>query len=317
MSELKIIKKFLSYLNDGKDTSKYESVISDSIDKFANLDEFYSLPSNIILKIVGQCESLTPTICQTLASHLPDKQLELLKVISLPEETTFEDLSKSISAFSEIPILMLYAEKSSEVSTSVEKDYQYYYNEEKKKNEINKEIIEINSNITKFIGKVNEALKNGWYEKDFSRKLGLLINSVFDFYSSGISNDIIVVREFYQTLINEHKNITGLEMPPKPKENTISFDQAMHQLETILNKLSDEADNLSSFEVEELIQQAENLRNICKSHLTSERSNIIKTAKDNNIPLRDIGIIDEDDEEEEEVDDDEEEEEEEDDDDDE
>ena len=47
--------------------------------------------------------------------------------------------------------------------------------------------------------------------------------------------------------------------------------------------------------MEEKVKEAENLRNHCKELLKKEKEEIIKTAKENNIPLEEIGISEDDD----------------------
>jgi exonuclease VII small subunit len=79
------------------------------------------------------------------------------------------------------------------------------------------------------------------------------------------------------------KNIEGM-----------SFDEAIDELENILSELQNSADGsgkaLPNEEIEEKLARAEQLKNYCKKLLEREREDIIKTAKENNIPLEEIGL---------------------------
>ena len=75
----------------------------------------------------------------------------------------------------------------------------------------------------------------------------------------------------------------------------LTFEEAMARLEELLNELENKGDSLSSEEIEAKISEAEALRDHCKELLKKEKAEIIKTAKENNIPLKDIGLSEEDD----------------------
>ena len=75
----------------------------------------------------------------------------------------------------------------------------------------------------------------------------------------------------------------------------LTFEEAMKKLEDLLNVLENKGDSLSSEEIEAKISEAEALRDHCKELLKKEKAEIIKTAKENNIPLKDIGLSEEDD----------------------
>lgn len=89
---------------------------------------------------------------------------------------------------------------------------------------------------------------------------------------------------------------------------SLTFEDAMKKLEDLLNELENKGDSLSSEEIEAKISEAEALRDHCKELLKKEKAEIIKTAKENNIPLKDIGLSEEDDDDYDDIDDDEEEE---------
>jgi exonuclease VII small subunit len=79
------------------------------------------------------------------------------------------------------------------------------------------------------------------------------------------------------------KNIEGM-----------SFDEAIDELENILSELQGSTDGngktISNEEIEEKLARAEQLKDYCKKLLEREREDIIKTAKENNIPLEEIGL---------------------------
>ncbi|MDR2778143.1 MAG: hypothetical protein LBB13_01375 [Rickettsiales bacterium] len=76
----------------------------------------------------------------------------------------------------------------------------------------------------------------------------------------------------------------------------MNFDEASSKLESILDELEDGATNkLKPEEVEVKIKEAEKLRNYCKELLKKEKADIIRTAKENDISLEDIGLSEDDD----------------------
>jgi exonuclease VII small subunit len=82
---------------------------------------------------------------------------------------------------------------------------------------------------------------------------------------------------------NMVKNIEGM-----------SFDEAIDELENILSELQNSTDGsgkaVSNEEAEEKLARAEQLKDYCKKLLEKEREDIIRTAKENNIPLEEIGL---------------------------
>ncbi len=80
----------------------------------------------------------------------------------------------------------------------------------------------------------------------------------------------------------------------------MSFDEAMSKLEDILDDLEANSDKMDPDEVEKKIEEAEKLKSYCSELLKKEKRELIKTAKDNNIPLEEIGISEDEEEEEEE-----------------
>lgn len=77
----------------------------------------------------------------------------------------------------------------------------------------------------------------------------------------------------------------------------LNFDEAMNKLETILDTLEAEGDKMDPNELEKKIGEAEALKNYCKDLLKKEKEEIIRTAKENDISLEDIGMTEDDDEE--------------------
>ncbi len=75
----------------------------------------------------------------------------------------------------------------------------------------------------------------------------------------------------------------------------MNFDEAASKLESILDELEGDTGNLKPEEIEAKVKEAEKLRDYCKELLKKEKEEIIKTAKENNIPLEEIGITEDDD----------------------
>jgi exonuclease VII small subunit len=73
----------------------------------------------------------------------------------------------------------------------------------------------------------------------------------------------------------------------------MTFDEAIDELENILSELQDigkEDSALSTEEIDKKLDRAEQLKEHCKQLLEKEREDIIRTAKENNIPLEEIGL---------------------------
>lgn len=80
----------------------------------------------------------------------------------------------------------------------------------------------------------------------------------------------------------------------------MNFDEAASKLESILDELEGDTSNLEPEEIENKIAEAEKLRDYCKDLLAKEKEDIIRTAKENNISLEELGISEEDEDEDEE-----------------
>jgi hypothetical protein len=93
----------------------------------------------------------------------------------------------------------------------------------------------------------------------------------------------------------------------------MDFNEASSRLESILDELESEgAKGLSSEEVDKKLKEAEKLRDYCRKLLKKEKADIIRTARENDIPLEEIGLSEDDEEDEDEDDEDEDDEDEED-----
>ncbi|MBO4956395.1 MAG: hypothetical protein J6C50_00975 [Rickettsiales bacterium] len=77
----------------------------------------------------------------------------------------------------------------------------------------------------------------------------------------------------------------------------MNFDEAMSKLEGILDNLEANGEQMNPEEVEAKIAEAEQLRDYCKALLKKEREDLIKTAKENNIPLEELGLSEDEEEE--------------------
>ncbi|MDR3078903.1 MAG: hypothetical protein LBU15_02590 [Rickettsiales bacterium] len=80
----------------------------------------------------------------------------------------------------------------------------------------------------------------------------------------------------------------------------MDFNEASSKLESILDELeSDDAANFTPEEIDKKLREAEALRDHCRKLLKREKADIIKTARENDIPLEEIGLTEDDDDEEE------------------
>ncbi len=78
-------------------------------------------------------------------------------------------------------------------------------------------------------------------------------------------------------------------------EENLNFDTAMSKMEAILDDLEANSDKMDPEEVENKLKEAEALKEKCKELLRQEKEEIIKTAKENNISLEELGITEGDD----------------------
>lgn len=76
---------------------------------------------------------------------------------------------------------------------------------------------------------------------------------------------------------------------------TDNFDEAMNKMQAILDDLEANSDNMTPEEIESKLKEAENLKEICKKLLKEEKEDIIRTAKENNISLEELGLTEGDD----------------------
>jgi hypothetical protein len=75
----------------------------------------------------------------------------------------------------------------------------------------------------------------------------------------------------------------------------LQFEEAMSKLESILDDLEKNGDKMDQEELGNKINEADDLKNYCKTLLRKEKSDIISVAKENDIPLSEIGIDEEED----------------------
>lgn len=104
-------------------------------------------------------------------------------------------------------------------------------------------------------------------------------------------------------------NSTVINIIHNTMEENLNFDTAMSKMEAILDDLEANSEKMSPEEVENKLKEAEALKEKCKELLRQEKEEIIKTAKENNISLEELGITEDDDFDDDEDDDEEEEEE--------
>lgn len=77
----------------------------------------------------------------------------------------------------------------------------------------------------------------------------------------------------------------------------LNFDDAMTKLEGILDDLESNGESMDSEEAAKKLEEAEALKDYCKTLLKKEKEDLIRTAKENNISLDEIGISEDDDDE--------------------
>ena len=125
----RLISKLKTLLEEGgskERVTSYENIIIDQIEEYVKKDDFYSLPTNEILKIIGKIDNEDIEVLFELISKMGENKGEepilLLNVIKR-EEATLEECIKILSKFKQSPLLQLTSELFSENESFPEPDY--------------------------------------------------------------------------------------------------------------------------------------------------------------------------------------------------
>ena len=124
-----LISKLKTLLEDGGRKEKiegYEDVIIEEIEEYVKKDDFYELPTNEILKIIGKSKiediELLYELIFRMRVNKGEESTLLLNVIKR-EETTFKECIRILSKFTQSPLLQRTSELFSENKSLPERDY--------------------------------------------------------------------------------------------------------------------------------------------------------------------------------------------------
>ena len=296
-----VLDKIISDYNRKKSLSKYVSLVADEIEFYSKQNKFYKLPQDFIIDVIKRSSSLSSDICCNLAKNLPGIQFEILKNIELDETSNLQQIIEVISAFDGIPLLNLLKEKYSDEQQLVDRDWKFLYEETEAKyeklnheHELFKSISDIKDKAATFVGDMVNAHQANMYPDYISAEsLEEIIAEL-----SNKPTTVSEAQEMLDTIQRKHKIITGLETPPDGKLTiltpeqikSLTFDQAMNKLEEAISIL--ERTPLNGPEHDQLYQYAKDLKEYCNSLLKSGKEAIMGIARENNIPLSEIGIYD-------------------------
>ena len=273
MSKSTLLTQLIKDNKAGKDISPHEEMIAENLDTLARNEQFYSLPSKNILNAVKKCTEIKPETVIQLASHMVQNQVELLQALPSISEASSSEMVNLLASFSQIPLLASVKEKFSIVET----DYQYYYEEEKKKNQELENVIKINNATIGIFLQFQKA-----FEESQSKMPINLLQSFSQLLSNMPTNEASA-KLLYEKLKSAYQQAERESQPA-------TFDESMSELEKILQVLEEQSDSLSQEEIERYIQRAEYLRDRLRGNLKDEKSQIVRTARENGIDLRSIGL---------------------------
>ena len=125
------LKKLITLLNEGGNKDRiegYKEVLIDSIDETIKEENFYKLPTNEILEIIGKSElddvELLCKLISNMNQNKGKKSALLLNVIE-SKKATFEECIQIISKFEQCPICIRTGELFSENVNLPETDYEH------------------------------------------------------------------------------------------------------------------------------------------------------------------------------------------------
>ena len=298
---LSVLDAVISAYNQNKPVAKYITLVSNDLDFYINQDKFYKLPSSFILSVVKKTDNINPQWVSSIAKRIPDIQSELIKYAKIDDSANLSEIISAISSFNEIPILSLIAEKYRNEEQLVDRDWKYSFEEINSKykmlseeHEKEKQISTVMDEVLSFADNVINAHKNKKYVSTVKAE------DIEDLIA-GITKKPHSVEEaenILSTLKRKHESLTGMPAPPeklkilsKEEIKHLTYDQAMTNLEEAISQL--ETMPLHDSTEGELYEYAINLREYCNTLLKNEKESIIRIARENNIPLSEIGLSDE------------------------
>ena len=184
----------------------------------------------------------------------------------------------TFNIFRNTNIIILFSSKYKDFDSLVENDYQYYFNEEKKKYENLQKVFDIQNQAVSFLGKVNFSLSNMLYPSICQFNILNYINQTLQYFI-GFPRDVNNAQLFFDSMINEHKRITGLDEPPNQKimselNQNDGFDQLFLQQDALIRNA-----HANSLSPEEILNQAADLQKKYLSLFEEQCTNMMQNAR--------------------------------------
>ena len=130
------ISRLTKLISEGKNVEDFESYVAESIEEFVREDDFYSLPTDEILRIIGKSNiEDTELLCEIISKMSETKKINALLLLGVinPENVTLEECIKVISQFKISPICKRLGRLFVEKAKMPEVDYLHEIKELEKK----------------------------------------------------------------------------------------------------------------------------------------------------------------------------------------
>lgn len=294
-----------SIIKEGKDTKDYEEIVADSIESYIQIPELYTLPDQVLVRIFSNCQILQLSSIKEVVVRAKGKQMLLLPHLKPPDVYHEKaEINEVIKELTDIPLFVPFAKAHEDDKLVPDRDWKYEIDKlneqlETTKGEYNslKKVVDIKQEFISYICEIQHAMSNNLYE---TRRAAEAANHLAIVLFNGMNRNESY--EWYVSIFERikasHKQITGSERPPKIRENeveeilkldikSLSYDHAMSALERAISLL----ENPQHSNNEALYEKAIIIKAYCQELLLKEKSEIMRIARENNIPLSEIGLV--------------------------
>ena len=303
MTEEKVIQKLLTIDSHSKKAKDYIGLVADDINSYVGKPSFYELPDKILVKIFKKCEEIECKTIKKILANTKGKQYMFLPYLK-PTTSDYDEMASVVEEIKDFPFIEVFYEKLADEERCAERDWKYEYEQkEKELRDLRKDHDELEkqnkakNECLNYVCIIDSAIKEGKYASyqiDSINELKLKMLSCIkedDVTSDEINSALKAARK-------THKDITGKEEPQSSDARVeelkkidikkLTFDEAMSTLEEAIAFL----EQWKYADDQELYEFAQRLKAYCSQLLKSERSEIVRIANANNIPLSEIGLSD-------------------------